>query len=278
MSTMAPVKTARLGRKGHAIRRVGGALAQGARMLILPVIVLVVLVVVWWLIVINFGIAQYLLPTPGDVWHSLWSNTGILGDSLMETGKEVVVGFLVSGAIAVPLGIALGESRVLQAILYPLMVMAQLTPKVAFAPLMIVWFGLGLTSKIIFIFLVSFFAIIINTMVGVTSASSDFRRLADSVGLGRFATLWKVTLPQALPNIFTGLKIGMTLAVIGAVVAEFVSAQSGLGFLILTAQGQVDTPLLFASILVLTAMGLVLYGIVAVLEWLAMPWQRRARS
>ncbi|MGH3403354.1 MAG: ABC transporter permease [Streptosporangiaceae bacterium] len=170
-------------------------------------------------------------------------------------------------------GVALGESRTLRQALYPLIVIAQIVPEVALGPLMIVWFGRGLTAKVVFIVLLSFLPIIVNTMVGVASASVDFRTLAQSVGLTPLATLRKVTLPQALPSIFAGLKIGITLAVIGAVVGEFITAQAGLGFLILTAQGEVDTPLLFAAIFVLTAMGLVFYAAVALVEQVTTPWR-----
>lgn len=239
-----------------------------------PALVLVAAVVAWYLAVRLFDIKEYILPTPGKVWHSGVTNGSVLWDSVEVTGKEVVVGFLFSIALALPLGVALGQSALLQRVLVPLLVIAQIVPKVALAPLMIVWFGLDLTAKVIFVVLLSFFPIIVNTMVGVASASSDFRRLARSVGLGRWAALFKVTLPQALPSVFAGLKIGITLAVIGAVVAEFITSQAGLGFLILTAQGQVDTPLLFAAIFVLTAMGLVLYAVVSLIEWTTMPWNR----
>jgi NitT/TauT family transport system permease protein len=250
-------------------------LAGFVRSVLPPCIAIAAAVLLWYLAIELFDIKEYLLPLPGSVWHSGYVNASILWDALKVTGHEVVVGFAFSLLLAIPLGVALGESAVLQRFLVPLLVIAQIVPKVALAPLMIVWFGLGITSKIIFIMLLSFFPVIVNTMVGVASASTDFRRLAQSVGLGPWATLRKVTLPQALPSMFAGLKIGITLAVIGAVVAEFITSQSGLGFLILTAQGQVDTALLFAAIFVLTAMGLVLYGIVSAAEWLTMPWNRR---
>ena len=240
----------------------------------LPLLVIIILIGAWDLAVHLFDVKAYILPSPREVWHSTTGNKSLLWDGVKATGKEVIVGFALSIVLALPVGIALGQSAILQRVLVPLLVIAQIVPKVALAPLMIVWFGLDLSAKVIFVVLLSFFPIIVNTMVGVASASSDFRRLALSVGLGRWAALFKVTLPQALPNVFAGLKIGITLAVIGAVVAEFITSQSGLGFLILTAQGQVDTPLLFASIFVLTVLGLVLYGLVALVEWLIMPWNR----
>lgn len=241
---------------------------------VLPLAVLAVLVGAWDLAIHVFDVKSYILPSPGQVWRSAKDNRTILWDGVKTTGKEIVVGFAVAVGIALPVGIALGQSAILQRVLVPLLVIAQIVPKVALAPLMIVWFGLDLSAKVIFVVLLCFFPVIVNTMAGVAAASADFRRLARSVGLGKWATLVKVTLPQALPNVFAGLKIAITLAVIGAVVAEFITSQSGLGFLILTAQGQVDTPLLFASILVLTVLGLALYGLVAMIGWLVMPWNR----
>lgn len=244
----------------------------------IPALTVIVLVALWGAAVQILHIRQYLVPAPSAVWDSATTHAGILRQSVLVTGKEVLEGFVLSAALGVPIGVALGESRVLQRVVYPLMVIAQIVPKVALGPLMIVWFGLGLTAKIVFIVLLSFFPIVVNTMVGIASASVDFRRLARSVGLGPLATLRKVTLPQALPSVFAGLKISITLAVIGAVVGEFITAQAGLGFLILTAQGQVDTPLLFAAIVVLTVMGLAFYAIVATIERLATPWQGDERQ
>jgi NitT/TauT family transport system permease protein len=262
-------------RRGTAPGSVGYQIGRFLRSMIVPCLVLVAFVALWYLAVVAFDIKPYLLPTPLAVVQELSNSSDVLWSSLLVTAKEVIVGFLVSVIIAIPLGIALGELPALQRSLVPLLVIAQIIPKVALAPLMIVWFGLGIEAKVIFIVLLSFFPIIVNTMTGIASASVDFRKLAQSVGLGSFATLRKVTLPQALPSIFAGLKVAITLAVIGAVVAEFVASQSGLGFLILTAQGQVQTALLFAAILVLTVLGLLLYALISLIEWIVMPWNRR---
>lgn len=259
-------------------RRLLATAGSGLATAAIPVATTVVLVLLWALVVRAFHIKEYLVPTPGQVWHSATTDTNILHDAVIATGKEVVVGFLLSVGIGVPLGVALGESRLLQRVVYPSLVVVQIVPKVALGPLMIVWFGLGMTAKVVFIVLLSFFPIVINTMVGVASASTDFRRLAHSIGLGHLALLRKVTLPEALPSIFAGLKIGITLSVIGAVVAEFITSQRGLGFLILTAQGQLNTPLLFSSIFVLTLMGLVFYGVVALAERISVPWRGEGRS
>jgi NitT/TauT family transport system permease protein len=259
-------------------RRVLGRAGVGLRTVAIPVLTIVLLVLLWAFVVRAFHIREYLVPTPSQVWHSATTDTHILRNGVVTTGKEVIVGFLLSVALGVPLGVALGESRLLQRVIYPSLVLVQIVPKVALGPLMIVWFGLGLTAKVVFIVLLSFFPIVLNTMVGVSSASVDFRRLAHSIGLGPFALLRKVTLPEALPSIFAGLKIGITLSVIGAVVAEFITAQAGLGFLILVAQGQLNTPLLFSSILTLTLMGLVFYGVVALVERISVPWRGESHS
>jgi len=151
-------------------------------------------------------------------------------------------------------------------------VLLQIVPKVAVAPLFVVWFGLGDLSRLLLAFLIAFFPIVINTAAGLTSVDDDFVRMARAYMGTRLQIFTKIRLPHALPLIFGGMKISITLAVIGVVVAEFVAAQRGIGYLIVMANGLLDTPLMMAAIVALSLMGLLLYGIVAALERLVVYW------
>jgi NitT/TauT family transport system permease protein len=160
----------------------------------------------------------------------------------------------------------------------PLIVTSQIVPKVAVAPLFVVWFGTGDLSRLLMAFLIAFFPIVINTVVGLTSVDEDAVRMARAFMGTRWKIFTKIRLPHALPLIFGGMKISITLAVIGIVVAEFVAAQRGIGFLIVMANGLLDTPLMMAAIAVLSAMGLALYGLIAALEHLVVYWQAPAET
>ena len=161
---------------------------------------------------------------------------------------------------------------------YPLIVVSQIVPKVAVAPLFIVWFGLGDLSRLLLAFLIAFFPIVINTTAGLTSVDDDIVRMARAYMGSRGQIFFKIRLPHALPLIFAGMKISITLAVIGVVVAEFVAAQRGIGYLIVMANGLLDTPLMMAAITVLSVMGLALYGAIAALERLVVYWQPQTET
>ena len=152
--------------------------------------------------------------------------------------------------------------------------MSQIVPKVAVAPLLVVWFGLGGTSRLLLAFLIAFFPMVINTATGLTSVDEDFVRMARAYMGSRWQIFTKIRLPHALPLIFGGMKISITLAVIGVVVAEFVAAQRGIGYLIVMANGLLDTPLMMAAITALSVMGLALYGVVAIVERAVIYWQQ----
>jgi NitT/TauT family transport system permease protein len=158
----------------------------------------------------------------------------------------------------------------------PLLVSSQAMPKVAVAPLFLVWFGFGLLPKVLIAFLIAFFPIVISTVVGLAAIEQEKIHLARSMGLGTVATFFKIRLPSALPSVFGGLKISITLAVVGAVVGEFVGGDAGLGYLLMVANGNIDTPLLFAGLIALTVQGVALYFLVELAERLAIPRQTAA--
>jgi NitT/TauT family transport system permease protein len=237
-----------------------------------------VVVVLWGLAVWIFSIPQYVIPSPWAVFARIgetWSEQ-LLGATL-TTSKETILGFAVAILVGVPLAVLLTYSRMAERFLYPIMVSSQVVPKVAVAPLFVVWFGFGLTPKVLIAFLIAFFPIVIDTTVGLRSVEPGMLHLARSMGGGQVKTFWKVRLPTGLPSFFGGLKVAVTLAVIGAVVGEFVGADAGLGYVLITATGNVDTPLVFATILLMSLIGIVLFGVLEVVERLATPWHRSHR-
>ena len=238
----------------------------------------VVVVGLWELLIVVFGLKPYALPTPLSVAEQLRSSWPIIAKALWPTSEEIVLAFLLSVAVGVPLGIVLVESRLLGRFVDPIIVGSQAVPKVAVAPLFILWWGFGLFPKVIIGFLIAFFPVVVSTSVGLRSVSGEVIDLARSAGASRLKTLRLVKLPTALPNIFGGLRVAMTLAVIGAVVAEFVGADQGLGYLIVQAEGRLDTQLVFATVVVLTVLGILAYKVVELGEYALIPWHRQKRA
>ncbi|MBJ7601787.1 MAG: ABC transporter permease [Candidatus Dormibacteraeota bacterium] len=243
-----------------------------------PLSVVAVLIVVWEVGVKALHVKQYLLPPPSKIWIYLLTDYDLLWRGSVVTSTEIVIGFLISVALGMPLGILVARYRIFSLTMYPLIVASQTFPKLAIGPLLIVWFGFGQLPKLLLAILVSFFPIMINTIAGLNAVDDQTEMLARSLGLGRFQTFFKIQLPQALPFIFAGLKVGITLAVIGVIVGEFLGTSAGLGFLIINATGTVDTVALFGVLVVLTVIGLVSYGIVAGLERVAIPWHYERRD
>ena len=218
-----------------------------------------------------FAIPAYLLPGPQVVLASIRDNAAALWVQGLVTTWEIVLGFALSVLVGLPLALAIFLWQPFARAVYPLMIASQAMPKVAVAPLFLVWFGFGLLPKVLIGFLICFFPIVINTVMGLNGIEREKIYLAQSMGLGRAATFFKIRLPNALPAIFSGLKIAITLAVVGAVVGEFVGGDAGLGYLLITANGNMDTALLFAGIVCLTVIGVVLFLLVELAERLLLP-------
>ncbi len=231
----------------------------------------------WELAAQFWKLPPFILPSPSLVWERLLVALGdgtLLRHSL-TTLSEVLVGLSAGIGLATLLGYALAHSAALERVLSPYVVASQSVPVVAIAPLLVIWFGPGFLSKVLVCALTVFFPVLVNTIVGLRSVPSDLRDLMRSLQASRWQTLRLLELPAALPVFLGGLRVGATLAVIGAVVGEFVGADSGLGFLINRARGQYDTALVFVALLALVVMAVSLYGLVVLLErrWLA--WQER---
>jgi NitT/TauT family transport system permease protein len=239
---------------------------------IYPAATLLVLLVVWELAARGGYVPRYILPSPSGIavrfaqMHAL-----ILKESLF-TLQETLLGFGLSVLIGIPLGMLLVASRTFNRAVYPLLVASQVVPKVAIAPLFLVWFGFGLMSKVLITFLMAFFPIVIAAVVGLQATEVEKLYVARAAGAGRLQLFWHVRLPNALPVIFGGMKVSITLAVVGALVGEFVAAENGVGRLLLSASGNMDTELLFAGIFALIVIGVILFLAMEGLEKLALPW------
>ncbi|MCK1738272.1 ABC transporter permease [Bradyrhizobium sp. 138] len=242
-----------------------------------PVSTLAALLLVWYAAVKIFRVPPYLLPLPGDVIQRMREDFWFLLHHSWITIYITLGGFLLSIAFGVPLAIVLVASRVLERAVMPWLILSQTFPKVALAPLIVVWFGLGLGPKFVITFLVAFFPILISTIVGLRSIEREMLELASSVRANTLQMFFHFRLPVALPNIFAGTKVPIALSVVGAVIAEWVGANVGLGYLLLQANANLDTTLLFAVLIVLLIIGVVFYYAVEFVERLVIPWHSTIR-
>jgi NitT/TauT family transport system permease protein len=241
---------------------------------LLPVMVFVVLIAAWWAAIAVFDIPAYLLPPPQDVLPRLISARQSLWTNSLVTLQEIILGFALSVVLAIPLGLLIALSPLARRMLYPLLVFIQLVPKIAIAPLFVVWIGFGPTSKVMLTLLLTFFPLLLASIAGFQILDQRFLYLTRSMGATTWQTFRYLRFPSALPVIFGGLKTSATIAATAAIVAEFVGANRGLGYLLLQATGSLDTTLVFAILFVMTIIGLGLNSIVEVAEYVMTPWRR----
>lgn len=238
----------------------------------MALVVLAVLFVGWEIAVRTLGVKPIILPAPSAVWMEFWEGPLWYMTHAWYTLIVTLAGFGLALAIGVALAVLIVESRIMEQTVYALIVGLNSVPKVAVAPLFVIWLGTGVEPKIAIGFLIAVFAIVIDAVLGLKSVPPDILDLAKALRGGRFATLWRIRFPCALPSLFAGMKVAISLALVGAIVGEFVSSQRGLGYVILSAQGTFDTARVFAAIMVLAVMGVVLFWLVARAERLAIPW------
>lgn len=234
--------------------------------------------IVWEVVVRALGIQSYLLPAPSVIVAEFFHNWQRVIDSSWLTTRNMVVGFLLSVVVGIPLAMLLAYSSFFEKSVYPTIIFLQIVPKIAIAPLFIVWFGFGTLPKVLLVFLLTFFPVVVNAVVGFKSVDPSVMELARSTGAGALRTFLKIRFPSALPSIFTGLKVAAALASTAAVVAEFVASDNGLGYLIITYNGQLMTPMVFATIIVLGLIGLAFFYLIEVLERLVLPWHIAAQD
>jgi len=244
---------------------------RNAERLFYPLAGVVLLVAIWHVSVVFWNIAEVILPSPARVYDSFMARLPLLWREGIVTFKATFYGFLMALAIGLPMAVAVANSRVLNLMFYPLLVALQSVPKIALAPVILVWFGTGIESKLAMVWLVAFFPIIIDSAAGLRSTPPELIELARSLKASRLQIFLKVQFPAALPFVFTGAKVAITLAVIGAVIGEFIGSNAGLGYLLLTATSQLDTPLAFAALFALSFLGLGVYGLVVLVERLMAP-------
>jgi NitT/TauT family transport system permease protein len=237
-----------------------------------PLLGIAAILAIWQIYVSAFGVNRIVLPGPFDILHASVSNWSILLKETWPTFLESVLGFAIAVVIGIPVAVCVANSRVLNLTLYPILIATQSIPKVAVAPIILVWFGLGLQSKLVIAFLVAFFPIVVDTATGMRATPAGLLELARSLRASSLQIFLKVQFPAALPFIFAGAKVAVTLAVIGAVIGEFVGSLNGLGNLLLTANSQLDSPLAWAALMWLSALGILLFAAVVGVERLVMPW------
>jgi NitT/TauT family transport system permease protein len=242
-----------------------------------PVVLVVALLIAWDLGIRLFHIPAYLIPPPLAVIGELARQWQMLVRQSSYTTAATVAGFLLSIAFGIPTAICIANSRTVESYVYPLLVFSQSIPKIAIVPLFVVWFGFGITPKIIAAFLLAFFPIVVSTVLGLKSVEAEMFELARSMGASRTKTFFKISLPLALPAIFNGFKVSITLAVVGAVVGEFVGSNSGIGYVLQTANGNFDLPLMFAALVLLSVIGVVLFFLIDLAERYAIPWHASHR-
>ena len=232
----------------------------------------IVLFLVWEVSVRAFGIKEYLLPAPSVVLVALGKNYPNVLSSAVVTTSEILAGYALAVVVSIPLALTIAYWRFMEETVYPVIVFLQIVPKIAVAPLFLIWFGFGFTPKLLLVFLLSFFPVVVSSIAGFKSVDPDIMDFARTTGAGSWRLFTKIRLPQALPAIFTGLKVGAALSATAAVVAEFVASDKGLGYLLLQYNGDLNTPMVFATILVLSLIGLAVYYAVELVERITIPW------
>jgi NitT/TauT family transport system permease protein len=276
LADLAP--TARAGVTTRARPTVGARARAAVEELWRPLALLAVLGVLWWLVTEVQLVASYLVPSPGMTWSTLLDNAGYLWDNTVVTVYETLAGFAVAAVLGIAAAVVMVYSATIERTLYPLLLFAQVIPKIAIAPLFVVWLGFGYSPKILVAVLMAFFPVVISAVAGLRSVDPEMLQLVSTMGSRPLQTFRKVRFPAALPHIFAGLKVAVTLAVTGAVVGEFVGSNVGLGYVILQANGNVDIPMLFAGLIIMSAVGVLLFALTEVAERLLLPWHASRRS
>ncbi len=240
-----------------------------------PVAILFAVLGIWETSVHILNIPRYILPAPSKIMVTLFVERSQLLRHTFVTLEEMLLGFALAVSIGIPLAVVMFEFPILEKAFYPYVIGSQTVPVFAIAPLLVLWFGFGIASKVVMAALIVFFAIVLNTLDGLKATDSDTVNLFRILRATRWQILWKVRIPSALPFICSGAKIGISISTIGAVIGEWVGAKAGLGYLMLYANGRLEVSLVFAAIFCLTLLGLSLFGLMTLLERYVMPWRHQ---
>lgn len=240
-------------------------------------LLLALLLLAWEIACRALALSALVLPPPSAIAKSLWQGlaSGYFWPHLRTTALELLLGVVTGCAVGFAAGIALGESAGLRRLLMPYVVATQVIPKLALAPLFVLWFGFGMTSTVVITALICFFPLMENTLTALQQVPPERLELFRMLGAGRWQTLWRLKLPSGLPAILAGLRVAVVLALVGAVVGEFIGASKGLGALVIASQGTMDTALMFAVLVLIAALGMLAYQATLWLErWLLLPFTR----
>ncbi|KPL54156.1 ABC transporter permease [Prosthecomicrobium hirschii] len=259
---------------GKAVGSVARRLRGGAQV----AVTVAGFLILWEVAARGFGLPAYILPAPSAVFVELWNRRVQYSGAALFTLQPMLIGFAAAVIVGIALALIVAFSRGMEKTVYPLLVFFQIVPKIAVAPLFIIWFGFGLIPKVLLVFLLSFFPVVVSAITAFRSVDPDIMDLARSTGAGRWRIFLRVQVPHALPTLFTGIKVAAALSATAAVVAEFVASDRGLGYLLLEANGNLNTSMAFGSVFVLTALGFALYAAVELVEQILIPWHVSQRG
>ncbi len=234
--------------------------------------------VLWQLVCVVFRIDVFILPAPTAVIQSLFQYTGPIMANAVQTLFSTLVGFVIAVGFGLLLGLIVGASRTIYDGLYPVMVGFNSIPKVAVVPVLVIWFGIGTIPAVVTAFVISFFPIVVNVATGLATIEPEMQDVMRVLGARKWQIMVKIGVPRSMPYFFASLKVAITLAFIGSVIAETVAANSGIGYLMMAASSRFDVPLVFAGLLVIAVMGIVMYELFAVLERRITFWATRAHD
>jgi ABC-type nitrate/sulfonate/bicarbonate transport system permease component len=245
---------------------------------LLPAAALMLLFLVIWQAYVELAdVNSVILPPPTEVATALWENRSLLLSDLGVTIREIVYGFLLGAGVGMFLGILIVYSKAMERALYPLVITSQAVPVFAIAPLLVIWFGFGITPKILMAAVIVFFPICVNQVEGLRSADRGAIELMSAFGASEWKVFRTVRLPASVPYLLAGMQLGVTYAVIGAVIAEWLGADSGIGYRMVVANSLAQTDIVFAAIVVAAVVGVVLFAVVRIVGNLLFPWQARRR-
>lgn len=241
----------------------------------LPWVVIIVLFAFWELSVRVFGIEEFILPAPSSIFVSMWEWHIPILENAWQTFMTTVLGFLLAIVVGLLAGVAIGSSKLIYDGFYPALIGFNAMPKVAVVPILVVWFGIGTVPAIITSFLISFFPVLVNVATGIATVEPELQDVLRALGATRWQVITKVGLPRAMPYFFASLKVAITVAFIGSIVAETVAANKGIGYLMLTASSRFEMPLAFAGLLVVSLMGIGMYAVASAIEGRMTSWATR---
>ena len=268
-----PVRSKAAIERAEAMRR--AAIRRRAWQRLLPWIVIVGAFVLWEVVVRAFDIEQFVLPSPSATFASMWQWRGPLFENAMQTLMTSILGFLLAVVGGLVLGCAIGGSTLVYAALYPMLIGFNAIPKVAVVPILVIWFGIGTVPAVITAFLLSFFPIVVNVATGIATVEPELRDVMRALGAGSLDIIIKIGLPRAMPYFFASLKIAISVAFVGSILAETIAANSGIGHLMVVASSRFDVPLVFAALLVTSGLGVAMYLVAAFVEKRMTGWTVR---